>query len=79
MAHDTVSRFDQLEDSEGGDGQGQGEIVIERPREEVFEFVANRENDPRYNSEMRVAKKLIEGLIGAGTSFSQETSSRHTG
>ena len=29
MAHDTVSRFDQLEDSEGGDGQGQGEIVIE--------------------------------------------------
>ena len=54
----------------------QGEIVIERPREEVFEFVANGENEPRYNSQMRVAKKITKGPIGAGTSFSQEIMGR---
>ena len=54
----------------------QGEILIERPREDVFEFVANGENEPRYNSEMRVAKKITEGPIGAGTSFRQEIMAR---
>ena len=53
-----------------------GEIVIERPREDVFEFVANGENEPRYNSHMRVAKKITDGPIGAGTSFSQEIMGR---
>lgn len=54
----------------------QGEIVIERPREEVFNFVADGENEPRYNAMMRVAKQITEGPIGAGTSFSQEIMGR---
>ena len=54
----------------------QGEVVIERPREEVFNFVADGENEPRYNARMRVAKKITEGPIGAGTSFSQEIMGR---
>ena len=49
-----------------------GEIVIERPREEVFNFVADAENEPRYNAQMRVAKKITEGPIGVGTSFRAE-------
>lgn len=53
-----------------------GDILIGRPVEEVFEFVAHGENEPRYNSQMRVAKKLTEGPIGAGTSFRQEIMGR---
>ena len=54
----------------------QGEIVIDRPTEEVFDFVANGENEPRYNSRMRVAKKMTKGPIGVGTSFRQEIAGR---
>ena len=54
----------------------QGEIVIDRPREEVFNFVADGENEPRYNTRMRVAKKISEGPIGIGTSFRQEIMGR---
>ena len=49
-----------------------GEIVIDRKPQEVFDFVANGENEPRYNSQMRVAKKITDGPIGVGTSFRQE-------
>lgn len=49
-----------------------GKIVIERPLEEVFDFVANQENEPLYNRQMRVARKTTEGPIGVGTSFHAE-------
>lgn len=53
-----------------------GDILIERPVEEVFDFVANQENEPRYNPEMRVATKTTEGPIGVGTSFHAELTGR---
>lgn len=53
-----------------------GEIVIDRPLEEVFDFVVNEENEPRYNPQMRHAKKLTDGPIGAGTSFRAEMRGR---
>lgn len=78
MAHDTVSWFNQPEDREGVVVMVavKGEIVIDRRPQEVFEFVANGENEPRYNSRMRVAKKITDGPIGVGTSFRQEIMGR---
>jgi hypothetical protein len=46
----------------------EGEIVIGRPVEEVFDFVADERNEPRYNVQMRRAEKISEGPIGLGTS-----------
>ena len=46
-----------------------GEIVIERPVEDVFEFVAEERNEPRYNPQMRDAEQISEGPIGVGTRF----------
>ena len=56
--------------------QVNGEIVIERPLEEVFDFVANQVNEPQYNPEMRIAKKTTEGPIGVGTSFHADMTGR---
>jgi len=53
-----------------------GEIVIDRRPEDVFDFVANEENEPRYNAGMRHSKKITDGVIGVGTSFHGEMSSR---
>ena len=53
-----------------------GEVMIARQPQEVFDFVANAENEPRYNARMRVAKKVTDGPIGVGTSFRQEIMGR---
>ena len=53
-----------------------GEIVIDRPADEVFDFVANEENEPRYHSRMRMAKKTTDGPIGVGTTFQAEMTRR---
>jgi uncharacterized protein YndB with AHSA1/START domain len=53
----------------------EGEIVIERPTEEVFDFVADERNEPRYNPRMRRAEMISEGPIGVGTRFRVETAS----
>jgi len=50
----------------------EGEIVIERPLEEVFDFVADERNEPRYNPRMLRAEKLSADPIGAGTRFRAE-------
>jgi uncharacterized protein YndB with AHSA1/START domain len=47
----------------------QGNIVIERPIEDVFDFVADERNEPRYNPQMTRAEKLTDGPIGVGTKF----------
>lgn len=47
-----------------------GEIVIERPIEQVFDFVADERNEPLYNPRMVRAEKITPGPIGAGTRFS---------
>ena len=46
-----------------------GEIVIARPAAEVFDFVVDERNEPRYNPHMDSAEKLTEGAIGQGTRF----------
>jgi uncharacterized protein YndB with AHSA1/START domain len=50
----------------------EGEIFIDRPVEEVFDFVADERNEPRYNTQVRRAEKISEGPIGAGTQYRAE-------
>jgi carbon monoxide dehydrogenase subunit G len=50
----------------------EGEILIHRPVEEVFDFVADERNEPRYNARMRRAEKITEGPIGLGTRYRAE-------
>ena len=51
----------------------QGEIVINRPLDEVFDFVVDERNEPRYNPNMLRAEKTSDGPVGLGTRFSAET------
>jgi uncharacterized membrane protein len=53
----------------------EGEIVIDRPVEEVFDFVADARNEPRYNPRMLRAEKLSPGPVGLGTRFRDEVKS----
>jgi carbon monoxide dehydrogenase subunit G len=50
----------------------EGEIVIARPVEEVFDFVADERNEPRYNPRMLRVEKLTPGPIGVGARFHAE-------
>jgi uncharacterized protein YndB with AHSA1/START domain len=54
----------------------EGEIVIKRPVDEVFDFVADERNEPRYNPRMLHAEKVSDGPIGVGTEFRVETATR---
>jgi uncharacterized protein YndB with AHSA1/START domain len=47
----------------------QGEVLIRRPVEEVFDFVADERNEPTFNPNMIVAEKVTAGPIGDGTRF----------
>lgn len=53
----------------------EGEILIGRQVEEVFDFVADGRNEPRYNTRMARAEKLSPGPIGPGTRVRSEFSS----
>jgi Polyketide cyclase / dehydrase and lipid transport len=50
----------------------EGEILIERPVWEVFDFVADERNEPGYNPRMVRADLITSGDIGAGTKFHTE-------
>jgi hypothetical protein len=50
-------------------GRIAGELVIHRPVHEVFDFVADERNEPRYNPRICRAEKLSPGPIGPGTRF----------
>jgi uncharacterized protein YndB with AHSA1/START domain len=54
----------------------EGDIVIKRPVDEVFDFVADERNEPRYNPRMLRAEKVSDGPIGVGTQFRAETATR---
>ena len=54
----------------------EGEIVIARPVEEVFDFVADERNEPRYNPDMLRAEQVSSGPIGVGTRFEAEARAR---
>jgi hypothetical protein len=51
----------------------EGEIVINRPVDEVFDFVADERNEPRYNPSMLRSDQTSTGPIGLGTTFRAES------
>jgi uncharacterized protein YndB with AHSA1/START domain len=53
-----------------------GEIVINRPVEEVFDFVADERNEPRYNPGMLRAELLSPEPVGLGSRFRAEMRTR---
>jgi hypothetical protein len=46
-----------------------GEIIINRPVDAVFDVLADERNEPRYNPRMLRVEKLSPGPIGLGTRF----------
>jgi carbon monoxide dehydrogenase subunit G len=50
----------------------EGEIIIQRPAEDVFDFVADERNEPRYNPRMVVAELVSDEPIALGTRFRVE-------
>jgi Polyketide cyclase / dehydrase and lipid transport len=46
-----------------------GEIVIGRPVDVVFDYVADQRNEPQYNPQMVRAEKITAGPVGKGTRF----------
>jgi hypothetical protein len=44
----------------------EGEIVIGRPVDVVFDYVADQGNEPQYNLRMMRAEKIIAGPRGEG-------------
>jgi hypothetical protein len=56
-----------------------GDIVIDRPLEAVFDYVADQSNEPQYNPQMVRAEKITAGPVGVGTRFRSAVGSRrHT-
>lgn len=51
----------------------QGEIVINRPVEEVFDTVADERNEPHYNPRLLRVEQTSAGTIGVGTRFRAES------
>jgi Polyketide cyclase / dehydrase and lipid transport len=47
----------------------EGEILIGRPVNVVFDYVADQSNEPHYNPRMVRADKVTAGPIGEGTRF----------
>jgi uncharacterized membrane protein len=47
------------------------EIVIDRPREEVFDFVSTFENVPKWNKYIHKVTKTSDGPVGVGSTFHQ--------
>jgi uncharacterized protein YndB with AHSA1/START domain len=54
----------------------EGEVVIDRPVEVVFDCVADERNEPSFNPALRGVVKLPPGPIGAGTRFRAESTAR---
>jgi uncharacterized protein YndB with AHSA1/START domain len=46
-----------------------GEILIDRPIDMVFDFVADERNEPLYNSALLHSDKVTDGPVGVGTRF----------
>lgn len=53
-----------------------GEIIIDRPVDVVFDYVADQSNEPQYNPQMVRADKITPGPVGAGTKFRSAVASR---
>jgi uncharacterized protein YndB with AHSA1/START domain len=46
-----------------------GEIIIDRPIDVVFDYVADQSNEPQYNPQMVRAEKITPGPVAKGTQF----------
>jgi uncharacterized protein YndB with AHSA1/START domain len=53
-----------------------GSMVIARPVEDVFDFVADERNEPKYNPRMVRAEKLTPGPVANGTRWSATVEAR---
>jgi uncharacterized membrane protein len=53
-----------------------GSIEIDRPVEEVFDFVADERNEPNYNPDLLRSSKITDGPITVGTRFTAVHRSR---
>jgi Polyketide cyclase / dehydrase and lipid transport len=53
----------------------EGKIEIFQPVDDVFDFVADETNEPRYNEDMARCEKVTSGPIGVGTRFEAEMKS----
>jgi polyketide cyclase/dehydrase/lipid transport protein len=54
----------------------EGEIVIGRPVDVVFDYVADQSNEPQYNPRMARAEKITTGPVGKGTRFRSAVASK---
>jgi uncharacterized protein YndB with AHSA1/START domain len=54
----------------------EGEILIDRPVDVVFDYVADQRNEPQYNPQMVRAEKITPGSVGKGTRFRSAVASR---
>ncbi len=50
-------------------GRFEGTVVIDRPIEEVFAFLADGENDPKFSPRVLEISKTTEGEPGVGTVY----------
>jgi hypothetical protein len=50
-------------------GRIEGEIVIARPVDVVFDYAADQRNEPDYNPRMVRSEKITDGPVGQGTVF----------
>jgi hypothetical protein len=54
----------------------EGAILIDRPVDVVFDYVADQSNEPAYNPQMVRAEKIPPGPVGKGTRFRSAVASR---
>ncbi len=50
-------------------GRFEATVVIDRPIEEVFAFLADGENDPKFSPRVLVIAKTTDGAAGVGTVY----------
>jgi uncharacterized membrane protein len=48
-------------------------VFINRPQQEVFDFVANLENDPKWQASIQSVEQTSDGPIGEGSTFRYQT------
>ena len=54
----------------------EGDIIIDRPVDVVFDYVADQSNEPQYNPQMVRAEKITAGPVGKGTQFRSAVASK---
>jgi hypothetical protein len=48
-----------------------GEVSIDRPPEQAFDFVADLQNEPAFNPDASDIRKVTEGPVGLGTIYTE--------